>query len=164
MLSPYRFHTGASLPARLGVVMLVGALLLVGPLRGWQAVVGPVVTGAASPSTHHSGEPLLCPHHAAMQAAHAAKADAARSEERAKFCMRHDAMPPDAEHDIPWSGLCSRHHDTDGLDHAVLVLDTFVLAATEQPSRLGRTQESHRARAAFTSSPRAEDIFRPPRA
>ncbi len=164
MLSPHRFHTGASRLARLGVLLLVGALLLVGPLRGWQAVVGHVATGVASPSTRHSGGPRVCPHHAAMQAAHAAKTDAARSEDGATFCVRHDAMPPGAEHDIPRPRLCSCDHDTDGPDDAVLILDKFVLTATEQPSRLGRAQELHRVPAAFPSSPRAEDIFRPPRA
>ena len=164
MRSLYRFHTRTSLLARLGVLVLVGALLLVGPLRGWQAIVGHVATGVASPCPHHGSGPHVCPHHAAMQAAHAAKTDAARSEDGATFCVRHDAMPPGAEHDIPRPGLCSCDHDADGPDDAVLILDKFVLTATEQPSRLGRAQESQCVQAAFPSSPRAEDIFRPPRA
>ncbi len=99
-----------------------------------------------------------------MQAAHAAKTDAARSEDGATFCVRHDAMPPGAEHDIPRPGLCSCDHDADGPDDAVLILDKFVLTAIEHPNRLWRVRESHRVQAAFSSSPRAEDIFRPPRA
>jgi hypothetical protein len=46
----------------------------------------------------------------------------------------------------------------------VLVLDKFVLTAIEHPNRLWRVRESHRVQAAFPSSPRAEDIFHPPRA
>jgi len=164
MLSPYRFHTGASRLARLGVLLLVGALLLVGPLHGWQTVIGYLVTGVASPCAHHSSGPHVCPHHAAMQAAHAAKADEAQSEDGATFCLRHDAMPSGADRDVPLALQCSCDHNTEGPDDAVLVLDKFVLTAIEHPNRLWRVRESHRVQAAFPSSPRAEDIFHPPRA
>jgi hypothetical protein len=99
-----------------------------------------------------------------MQAAHAAKADEAQSEDGVTFCIRHDAMPSRAEHDVPMALQCSCDHDAEGPDDAVLVLDKFVLTAIEPPNRLWRVWESHRVRAAFTSSPRAEDIFHPPRA
>lgn len=164
MLSPYCFHTGASIPRRLGVLLIVGALLLVGPLQGWQTVIGYVTTGVASPCAHHSSGPHVCPHHAAMQAAHAAQTDTAPSAEDATFCPRHDVMPAEAERDVPMAVQCSCDHDAEGPDDAVLVLDKFVLMAIEQPSRLWRAWELNRVQAAFPSSPRAEDIFHPPRA
>jgi hypothetical protein len=99
-----------------------------------------------------------------MQAAHAAKADEAHSEDDATFCLRHDAMPSGAEHDVPMALQCSCDHDAEGSDDAVLVLDKFVLTAIEHPNRLWRVRESHRVQAASPSSPRAEDIFHPPRA
>jgi hypothetical protein len=71
-----------------------------------------------------------------MQAAHAAKADEAQSEDGATFCLRHDAMPSGADRDVPLALQCSCDHDTERPDDAVLVLDKFVLTTIEQPSRL----------------------------
>ncbi|MES3628683.1 MAG: hypothetical protein PPP56_00795 [Longimonas sp.] len=176
MLTPHRFHADKSVPARLGVLVLIASMLLVGPLGGWQAVVGYIATGIASPCAHHSQGPHVCPHHAAMQAARAAGSGAtaqhdahhsnAHTGDAAHFCIDRDAMPPEmheAGHDIPLALQCTCDHDADGPDDAVLVLDKFVLTALEQPDRFWHVRAEYGLWSMHLSSLQSEDIFHPPR-
>lgn len=176
MLTPHRFHADESVLPRFGVLVLIASMLLVGPLGGWQAVVGYIATGIASPCAHHSEGPHVCPHHAAMQAARAAGSRSAaqhdahqgdtRSAEAARFCIDHDAIPPDMHetgHDIPLALQCTCDHDADGPDDAVLVLDKFVLTILAQPDRFWHVRAKYSLRSMHLSSLQADDIFHPPR-
>jgi hypothetical protein len=166
MLSSHRIHTDALRAPRWSVWMLTVVLLAVGPLSGWSILVDHFGTGEGGPCPHHSSGPHVCPHHAAMQAAHATKhdADMPAPPEGATFCMDHAAMPQhtDATPDTP-QVRCTCNHDDDTADEAVRVLDKFVLSTLGQLARPLYTYALKSTCTSLAPTVWADDIFRPPR-
>ena len=181
MRSLHRLHTAPSRALSSGVWMLVVALLAVGPLSGWSILVDHLGSGQHGPCPHHSSGPHVCPHHAAMQAARAARSAPAESPVRpavpagASFCMDHaatDHAPPDhaamqaADHAPRGAAQirCTCDHDQDTTPEAVRILDKFVLPAPGHLQPPLHTYTLEAAYASLTPTSRADDIFRPPRA
>lgn len=177
MLSAHCFHTDPTRSQRWSVWMLVVVLFAVGPLSGWSTLMGQFgAEHGAAPCPHHSSGPHVCPHHAAMQTAHADKhdADMPTPPDGATFCPTH-AEPPNHDHDGAHQHTtrgeeagpevrCTCDHDNDAAPEAVRILDKFVLTSAEQLQRPLYTYALRAAPSSLQPTVWASDIFRPPRA
>lgn len=182
MLSSHRFHTNPTRSQRWSVWMLVVALLAVGPLSGWSTLIGPFGaehSGGACPhhSSNHNSGPHVCPHHAAMQAAHADKHDADKPAppEGTTFCPTHAKTTHHDHHDGAHQHTtrddeagpqvrCTCDHDDDATPDAVRILDKFVLTSAEQLQRPLYTYALLAPTSSLQPTIWTSDIFRPPRA
>ena len=157
-----RPHTdGPMLPA-VGVLVLVCALMMSGPLGNWTHLAGYLTVGAPVTCPHHHDGAHVCPHHAAMAAVQA-NDDMPPMPDGAVYCPDHPPEQTEALSEEEHQIRCTCDHDGEGPDSAVIVLDKFVLTALAERTRALYTYALYRTSNTLGPTVWADDIFHPPR-